>query len=225
MSLEQEKKSLIIRLNRLLGRSQVDIIETGSIDLNPLNPEAIVDTNTMDNLPDLEWYDQEVQISEAIQQRTNTEGLPTIGLGLDYIMVGKRTDADPRHNGRDIVMPMLSVKVPLYRQKYKAVEQREKSRQIAISLRKEDKRLEILKNIREAQVLIDKEQNNLEFYDDQVQILDRTIDILLTEYSTKGNQFDELLKLQNQRIDFSLKQLQAKVNIYIARLVIERWQP
>ena len=69
------------------------------------------------------------------------------------------------------------------------------------------------------------EQENLKFYKNQINILERTINILNTEYSTQGTKFDELLKLHNQLIDFSLKELDSKIIMHTANLTIKRWNP
>lgn len=227
--LEKQQETYRVSIDRLLG------VESGipgdqdklpqELELDTLIMTPVEPSTGQSQLPDLDWYDQELQVSGAILERNQSEGYPTIGLGLDYVIVGKRTDGNPQHNGRDIVMPMLSVKMPIYRQKYKAVRQRENARQASIHLKRRDKELEIQENIETALLILKAEQENLRFYENQIEILDRTIDILTTGYSTEGNKFDELLKLHNQLIDFALKELDSKVKMHIANLTIKRWQP
>ena len=40
-----------------------------------------------------------------------------IGLGLDYINVEERPNMDFSDNGKDIVMPMVSVSIPIFNKK------------------------------------------------------------------------------------------------------------
>lgn len=227
--LEKQQETYRVSINRLLGAESgisgdEDELPT-ELELDTLMMRPVESLPGLSRLPDLDWYDQELQVSAAILERNQSEGYPTIGLGLDYVIVGKRTDGDPLYNGRDIVMPMLSVKMPIYRKKYGAVRQREKARQASIHLKRRDKELEIQENIETALLILKTEQENLRFYDDQIEILERTINILNTEYSTEGTKFDELLNLHNQLIDFALKELDSKVKMHIANLTIKRWQP
>lgn len=227
--LKKQQETYRVNINRLLG-AESDI--TGNYDELPTELE--LDTQLLrpaeplpeqSQLPDLDWYDQELQLSAAILARNKSEGYPTLGVGLDYVAIGKRDEANPVGNGRDVVMPMLSVKMPIYRQKYKAVRQREKARQASIHLKRRDKELEIQENIETALLKLKTEQENLRFFDEQIEILERTINILNAEYSTEGSKFDELLRLHNQLIDFALKELDSKVKMHIANLTINRWQP
>lgn len=225
--LEQEQEMYWLQLDRLMGgrterfSSDVQLLPDGA----PVFP--LVDTldEKKKELPDLQTFDQELRTSEAILERNRTDRLPVLGVGLDYTIMGRRDNAPPGHKSRDMLMPMVSVQVPLYRKKYTAVEQREKSKQAAITLRQANKKLEINEQIEQAKVIIRKENNNLKFYNGQLEILERTIDLISAHYSTKGDKFEELLRLQNQLIDFALQQLESRVNIYMAHLTIQRWQP
>lgn len=227
--LENQKKSYRVRLHRILGTDQSSGDAPNDMDID-LNPDTTLQRSveSVDNstqLPDLDWFDQQMQISEAVLERNTSEGFPTIGLGLEYTIVGKRKDVDVPYNGRDMIMPMLSVKIPIYRKKYDAVRQREKALQASIHLKKRDKELEIQENIALAEVNIETEMENLRIYNEQIEILERTVNMLYAEYSSEGSKFIELLQMQNQLIDFALKKLDAKVKIHNSNLIIKRWQP
>src|SRR5690606_9216776 len=50
-------------------------------------------------------------------------GYPMLGLGLQYMVVGKNNDpmfAMGDMNGKDMIMPMLSLSLPIFRKKYDA---------------------------------------------------------------------------------------------------------
>lgn len=227
--LENQKKSYRVRLHRILGTDQSSGDDPNDMDID-LNPDTTLQRSveSVDNstqLPDLDWFDQQMQISEAVLERNISEGFPTIGLGLEYTIVGKRKDVDVPYNGRDMIMAMLSVKIPIYRKKYDAVRQREKALQASIHLKKRDKELEIQENIALAKVNIETEMENLRIYNEQIEILERTVNMLYAEYSSEGSKFIELLQMQNQLIDFALKKLDAKVKIHNSNLIIKRWQP
>lgn len=221
--LEQERKSYEAQYRRLAGTKELS--DGADWAKESFEDFVLKPADDLDALPDMQWYEQERKVSEAILERNRTDRLPTLELGLDYIFVGQMDNPPPGYRKRDILMPMVSVQVPVFRKKYKAVEQTEKSRQLAISLHKEDKKREILEQIEQARILYLKEERNLEFYEDQLEIISHTIEMISAGYSTRGDKFEELLRLQNQMIDFTLKKLESKVNMYMAHLTIERWQP
>ena len=43
-----------------------------------------------------------------------------LGFGLDYIYVEKRPDMNFSDNGKDIIMPMVSLSIPVFNKKYKS---------------------------------------------------------------------------------------------------------
>lgn len=57
---------------------------------------------------------------EAQQQVVQKEGLPVVGLGVDYSILSKYDTMTMANNGQDAVMPMLSISLPIFRSKYKA---------------------------------------------------------------------------------------------------------
>ena len=54
------------------------------------------------------------------------ENKPTIGFGLDYVNVSNRTDLNFSDNGKDILMPMLSISIPIFNTTYKSKNQTER---------------------------------------------------------------------------------------------------
>lgn len=60
----------------------------------------------------LEKQKESYEMQQIVAQK---EGLPMLGLGLDYSIISKRTDANPEMNGQDAIMPMLTVTLPIFR--------------------------------------------------------------------------------------------------------------
>lgn len=53
---------------------------------------------------------QSVEQSELLNQK---ERKPMVGFGLDYIAVSERPNMSFGDNGKDIVMPMISLSIPI----------------------------------------------------------------------------------------------------------------
>ena len=138
-------------------------------------------------------------------------------------MVNKRSDADPSKNGRDIIQLRGSVKIPLFKKKYEAKEKEEQLKIAALTDRKADVLSQFMAAIEKAYADYETAQLKINLYGKQIEITQAAINILETNYSAKGNNFDELLRLEKELIDYDLKILKAIVQSHFAKSSIERF--
>lgn len=168
------------------------------------------------------------QINYQIEQSNNAITVssnmnkPSLGFGLDYSLVGKRTDANPMYNGRDILVPKVMINIPIYRKSYHAQLSEENLIQQSLAVKKEtvtDKMISLLINYK-----ADYDNGALEksLYQNQSKTMQMAYDVLLSEYSSSGRGFEELLMVQNQLLDFELGIYQAELKANIAQASIER---
>ena len=153
------------------------------------------------------------------------EGKPSFGVGVDYIAVGKRTDADPAHNGRDILSPRMSVRIPLYREKYRAKEQEERLRMQALETRKQNLFLQFRSAIEQAYTDLEDGRIKYRLFQEQKATTQSVIELLLAAYSNEGASFIDLLQLEDQLIQYDLMMLTAVVKSHLAQAAIERYIP
>lgn len=168
------------------------------------------------------------QVNYQIEQSNNAINVnsnmnkPTLGLGLDYSMVRQRTDANPMNNGRDILVPKVMLSIPIYRKSYQAKNEEEKLIQQSLEVKKEtitDKMISLLINYK-----ADYDNGLLEnsLYQNQSSTMQIAYNVLLSEYSSSGKGFEELLMVQNQLLDFDLGIYQTELKANIAQANIER---
>lgn len=168
------------------------------------------------------------QVNYQIEQSNNTiivnsnMNKPTLGLGLDYSMVGQRTDATPMNNGRDILVPKVMLSIPIYRKSYQAKIEEEKLIQQSLEAKKEtitDKMVNLLIKYKADydNGLLAKKLNQ-----NQSSTMQMAYDVLLSEYSSSGKGFEELLMVQNQLLAFGLGIKRAELKVNIAQANIER---
>jgi outer membrane protein TolC len=168
------------------------------------------------------------QINYKIEQSNHSilvnhkMNLPTIGLGLDYSLVGARTDANPINNGRDILVPKLMLSIPIYRKSYKAKIAEEGYIQQSLSKKKEALNDKMIRLIINYKANYDIGTLETELYEKQTLTMKMAYNILISEYSSSGKGFEELLMVQNQLFDLELASYQAKLKINLARTNIER---
>ena len=63
----------------------------------------------------------EQQSLDARKKMVTRMGYPMIGLGVNYSVISKRRCQPHRMNGKDMIMPMATVTLPIYRKKYNAM--------------------------------------------------------------------------------------------------------
>ena len=134
------------------------------------------------------------------------KGLPSFGLGLDYVLVGERTDMDFADNGQDVVMPMLTMSLPIFRGKYKAAKEEARIMQEAYR----DMRQEMVNNLGSAYEMVwfemEKQRQNLDLYREQIDETGQALNLLFTSYSNNGNDFEEVLRMQQQLLKYQMMQ-------------------
>ena len=223
--LENRKTNPLANLHRLLNLPDTETILPADTLLPaalPYNTVMLLDS-IRNNHPMIRMYSLQQEAARQQIHLNNLEGKPVIGAGLDYIAVGKRSDANPEHNGRDILGPRISVRIPVYRDKYRAKEQEEKLKIRALDLRKEDQYLEFRAALQQAFTNFEDSRLKHQLYSDQQKTVQTAIDLTLTEYSTSGKGFTALLELENQLIRYRLFQLEAVVRMHLARATVERY--
>jgi len=223
--LETQRQKPLATINQVLNRpanSPVQAPDTLAFSVLPFEKDSLFQ-QIREQHPSLRQLSlQQVAARQAITLN-ELERKPSFGVGIDYIMVSPRSDAEPANNGRDIWQAGAKVQVPLFGEKYAAKEREEKLKIAALDNRKADLSARIWANIEQAYAEYETARLRMELYAQQLQTLKRAVDILQTQYSTEGSSFDELLQLEKERVDYELKMMKAVVQSWMARVEVERY--
>ncbi len=223
--LETTKISPQVEINQLLNRSlDTKVSVSGDLQFTPLvfKKDSLF-SNIQMHHPMLKMFELQQEVSRNAIEVNKLNGRPSFGAGLDYIFVDSRTDADPSGNGRDILQVKAIVKIPLYRKSYEAKEREENLIIESLNTRKEDLLSKFSAEIEKAYANHESARLKYELFEQQIELTKATINILEADYSANGNNFDELLRLEKELIDYDLKQLQAIVQSHLARFSIEKY--
>lgn len=209
-----------VEFNKVLNREaalQVVLPDTLAIDAE----DTIAVSGNIEVNPEILKFDglsESILQAEALNQK---EALPKLGLGLDYINVAKRTDMDMSDNGKDILMPMVSVSIPIFNNKYSSVTRQNEIRQQEVAQKREDKlnqlqsRLEAALNARSSAIVSWKVQlDNLEQARNAEEILIKT-------YETGRLDFDDVLDIQELQLKIQMNLIDAVVDFYQETAMIE----
>lgn len=222
--LEDSRMPLLARFNLLLNRPPAepvtlpDSLRAASMPV-PVSelPDSIRGRNPM-----LRMLEQEEAAFLASERMNRKMGFPMIGIGLQYDIFRPRANSESTMNGRNMLMPMATVSIPIWRKGYSAsVREAGHLRQAAADERQDtDNRLmadhgEVLRDFRDA-------DRRIALYADQTALADQALRILMVRYTTEGSDFEEVLRMQQQLLDYRLRTAGAVVDSHIAVAMMER---
>jgi len=217
--LEQDVLAEQTVLNKLLNRDKdktISIIK----DLNIPSEDLILSNDSFQLHPELIKYDklfESVEQSELLNQK---ESAPNIGFGLDYIAVSERPDLSFNDNGKDIVMPMVSLSIPVFNKKYKSRSKQNELKQREITAQKQER-----SNILETALdkAVKKRFSARISYDTQTKNLEQAKDaedILIKSYETGTIDFNDVLDIQELQLRFQINQIESIKSYYIQTTII-----
>ncbi|HEA23680.1 MAG TPA: TolC family protein [Pricia antarctica] len=169
--------------------------------------------------PELLKYDrlyESVVQSELLNQK---ERAPSIGVGLDYVPVAERTDMMLADNGKDILMPMVSLSIPIFNNAYSSVSKQNELRQKELEAQK-DERLNVLQSTF-SRAISERNQARISF-ETQTKNLYQARDaeeILIKNYETGTIDFNDVLDVQELQLKFQMDQIES-VQLYYAQSAI-----
>lgn len=214
--LEEIKKPLQVSFNRLLNRD-----DNLAIVLQPFNSiDKSTLTHQKDSLlaqnPIIQSLNLRIEAAEVNQLLAKKQGMPQLGIGFDYVIIGKRMDANIPNNGKDAFMPMVSMSLPIYRGKYNAMRKEAELMQTALTAQKTATENQLVSEYEMTLYELGKSERFNELYDRQLIQTQQVIELLQTAYSNSGQDFEEILRNQQQLIKFKIAKVTVLKNYFIA---------
>lgn len=216
--LQQQFLAEQINFNNLLNREN-NVAVTVVDELDIPSEDFEINTENLALHPELLKYDklyQSVEQSELLNQK---ESSPMIGFGLDYINVEERPDMTFSDNGKDIIMPMVSVSIPIFNKKYKSQTKQNELQQQEIDAQKQE-HLNTLETIL-GKAINDRISARIS-YATQTKNLKQAKDaedILIKSYETGTIDFNDVLDIQELQLKFQMNQIES-VKIYYEQSTI-----
>ena len=143
-----------------------------------------------------------------------------IGFGLDYINVEKRPSLDFNENGKDIIMPMLSISIPIFNSKYKSKTKQNQLLQQEILAQKQDRLNKLIMRLDKA--VNDRISARISYKTQAKNLMQakNAQDILIKNYETGAIDFNDVLDIQELQLKFQLNQVESIRKYYIQSTII-----
>lgn len=212
--LKNEKQIIQSKFNSQLNRNlQLPVAVINSLPVEPLDIAYLTVSDSMFvNNPMLTMlkYDQlSIDARKRMQQKM---GLPMVGVGLNYSVISKSEMSTSPMNGQDMIMPMLSVTLPIYRKKYKAMQTESgylkaasKNNYVATANALKIAYLEALQQYQDA-------KRRIKLYQNQRELTQKSVDILLKSFAASTVGLTEIVQVQQQMLDYEMKEVEAVVD-------------
>jgi outer membrane protein TolC len=222
--LNDQKNTVVARFNNVLNRPVQETVKIpDTIKSNALNMPllSVADSILVQN-PMLAMLNYEKQSLDARKEMVTLMGYPMIGLGLNYSLIGKNPMSNLEMNGNDMIMPMVTLTLPIYRKKYKAMKTEVDKLKTATvqeiqvtsnSLKNEY--YETVQNYEDA-------QRKISLYAKQYSLANQSLRILIKSFSASSVGLTDILIVQQQTLDYELKQVQAVADFNTAIAKLQR---
>jgi outer membrane protein TolC len=210
--LQANSELLRIQFNQELGRPLSAAVQLPEIWEQPillLEKQEYLD-KILQNHPMLSMYASENLALAQQGKMAKLEGKPMIGAGVNYMPLKPRIDKGMSMGGDDMVMPMVSLSLPIYRKKIAAKIKEVELLQGATTLNQQETENDL--SLAWATAFRDWEDSNrkLTLYSEQVSLIQQQIQLLETSFTTGSVSLQELLQTQQLLLDYQEKQLIAQ---------------
>lgn len=214
--LEDKLKPYTVSFNRLLNRpDSTTVVVSDSLSSmvveNSYRKDSLLGSN-----PVLKVIDSKINATNSMMEVAKKSGYPKFGLGLDYAFIGERTDMNVADNGRDAFMPMFSMSLPIFRGKYKASVEEVELIRTSLKFEKVSVVNTLFAKYEMAWFELEKAHQLIILYNNQMVKTKRVVDLLYVAYGNSGNDFEEVLRMQQQLLKYQIALASSSARFHIA---------
>jgi outer membrane protein TolC len=209
--LKNQQNTAIARFNSYLNRpakTMVILPDTLKPDSLGTTLLAISDSILLNN-PMLAMFQYEGQSLEARKKMVSRMGYPMVGIGVNYSLINKSDMSTSAMNGKDMIMPMVTVTLPIYRKKYKAMQTEADLMKSATEQNYKSASNALQTEYYEALQLYQDAERRMKLYTNQSLLAKKSLDIMIKSFSASGADLTELLRVRQQLLDYDTKQVEA----------------
>jgi len=216
-SFHSQIKAEKAKFNALLNREATEEVVLGKeiykVDFLYSEEEALAILEH-DN-PMLEMISEEGLAFKAKAEMDRKMSYPMIGIGAQYMVVGETNNmmlAMEGMNGKDMIMPMVSMSLPIFRKKYNA--QQKESELWRKS--NEENFINTFNTLKSEyygfKSQLDDAERVLKLYEKQTTLAQTTYNLIVKEFVTGKSDLTNVIQVQRQLLDYQLRKAEALAN-------------
>ncbi|GGG15300.1 TolC family protein [Pontibacter amylolyticus] len=220
----EARRPLQVQFNQLLRRRpSMTVLSADTLLPVPLPATlSLIEDSIRSNHPMLKMYEWDEKARQSQLRMAQLMGRPMFGLGLNYMIFQPRMDDGMMMGGENMIMPMVSVTLPIYRKKYSAARKEAEYSQQAAVYQKEATERELFTELENLLYQYQSAVSRISLLKDQITLTEQTIRLLTINYSVSGTGIDEIIRQRQSLLSYKQQQVQAITNQHIAVSGINR---
>jgi outer membrane protein TolC len=172
-------------------------------------PLSAVSDSMIANNPMLGMLQYEQKSLDARKKMVTKMGYPMIGLGVNYSVINRNEMSTSAMNGKDMIMPMVTLTLPIYRKKYKAMQSEADLLKAATSQNYAASANSLKTEFFQAVQLYQDAQRRVKLYTSQGLLAGKSFDIMIQRFTVSGSALVDILRIQQQTLGYKYKQIEA----------------
>jgi outer membrane protein TolC len=220
----EARRPLQVQINQLLRRRPSMTVVSADTLLPAQLPAtlSLIEDSIRSNHPMLKMYEWDEKARESQLRMAQLMGRPMFGVGLNYMIFKPRTEDGMQMGGENMVMPMVTLTLPIYRKKYNAAKKEAEFSQQAAAYQKEATERELFTELENLLYQYQSSVSRINLLKDQVTLTEQTIRLLTTNYSVTGAGIEDIIRQRQSLLSLRQQQLQAVTDQNIAVSAINR---
>ena len=204
-NLKAKKYAFNLMLNR--GENETVFVS------NKFPQETVQKANNLQKHPQtnaLKNLEKAMEMREKLMQKKR---LPQFSIGLNYIVVAARPLQNLPENGRDILMPTIGLKIPVFSKKYSANAKKIQRQKTALKAAQKSVVNTLKIKLKNALTTLKNLQENHQSLIAQEKNITAMIAVIHTNYKHQKNDFQSLVASQQMQWEIKIKQLKTMQKI------------
>ena len=150
-------------------------------------------------------------------QASKKQGAPSFTIGLNYSVIGDREGYTGNDNGKDaFLLPSVGLKLPLYRAKYQSNTREKELRREAVQWDRKETENHLYTKAASAFRDHDDAVRRITMYQKLVGYGAQALDIMMAEYASAEKDFEDLLEMDRQLLNYELELETARADKNVA---------
>lgn len=212
--LEDQILPLTRSFNRLLNREAEALVNIS--DTIETESELLI-VDSVNQHPSILQLQEMRSSAEYQASAASKSGLPSFGLGLDYVLVDERPDMVLPDNGKDVIMPMVSVSLPIWRKQYSAARREAELQQKQYSLQADEVANDLNSKLDMSLFKVQQARDEMRLYNEEIALARKTLELTISDYTNDREDFEEILRLQQKIVQYQKQRVKAYSD-YLAQL-------
>jgi len=197
--LEQAYLAEQTTFNKIMNREE-DIEVIIQEDLEIPEEDVFFDYNSLSFHPEMARYEELSNIVTQADAVNKKERAPQLGIGMEYMYFTE---------GTDMLMPMVSVSIPIFNKKYKSIAKQNKLKHQEITIQKQATQNTLITQLQNAIKNRDAARIRLKTQDKNLEQAKNATEILFKNFETGTIDFREVLDVQELQLQFQINRIES----------------